>query len=403
MASAVLDSPYSISSGESFGQYLDLYSEEAYTVDISPVVEDVTPVSQEENVPRPPIPPSKAHSSATHHAKPQGCSLVPSETVHIWDSLFVEGLGADVGIVTAERSVVWAHSSVLRAASPVFSCLMQYSKVNNGMRHIKMTGIPHDAVFAFIRFIYSSRYQRDTMEKYVLHLLVLSHVYSIPALKRVCTSYLEYFWLTKENVIDILQLAKYCDAPRLAFVCIRMVLKDFKSISTTEGWKVMRRVHPAIEQELLEAVVEADSRKEERLRRMEERKVYLQLNDAMEALLHICRDGCKTIGPRDKSLNTSQDACKFPACKGLETLVRHFSSCKIRVPRGCVHCKRMWQLFELHSRICEEPDSCMVPLCRQFKERMKHQSKKDQGKWRMLVNKVIAARNSLGPRRSSLP
>ncbi|KAI4374004.1 hypothetical protein MLD38_012054 [Melastoma candidum] len=403
MASTLLDSPYSISSGETFGQYFNLYIEGAYSVDISPVTEDVPPpVSQDEKVPRPPIPPSKAHSS-TRHAKPQGCSLVPSETVHIWDSLFVEGFGADVGIVTAERSMVWAHSSVLRAASPVFSFLMQYSKASNAVRHIKMTGIPHDAVFAFIRFIYSSCYQRDAMEKYVLHLLVLSHAYSVPQLKRVCTSYLEHFWLTKENVIDILQLAKYCDAPRLTFVCIHMILKDFKAISMTEGWKVMRRASPAIEQEILEAVVEADSRKEERLRRMEERKVYLQLNDAMEALLHICQDGCKTIGPRDKSLNTSQDDCKFPACKGLETLVRHFSSCKIRVPVGCVHCKRMWQLFELHSRICDEPDSCKVPLCRQFKEKMKRQSKKDQGKWRMLVNKVIAARNSLGPRRSSLP
>lgn len=105
-------------------------------------------------------------------------------------------------------------------------------------------------------------------------------------------------------------------------------------------------------------------RKQERLRKMEERQVYLQLYEAMEALLHICRDGCRTIGPRDKLLRASQPACGFPACKGLETLVRHFSSCKVRVPGGCVHCKRMWQLLELHSRMCTEPDDCKVPLCR---------------------------------------
>ena len=105
----------------------------------------------------------------------------------------------------------------------------------------------------------------------------------------------------------------------------------------------------------------------EKTREVEENrreKVYLQLYEAMEALLHICRDGCRTIGPCDKMLKGSQVACNFPACEGLESLVRHFSECKSRVPGGCIHCKRMWQLLELHSRMCDEPDSCKVPLCR---------------------------------------
>jgi hypothetical protein len=31
---------------------------------------------------------------------------------------------------------------------------------------------------------------------------------------------------------------------------------------------------------------------------MEENKMYLQLYEAMEALVHICRDGCRTIGAK---------------------------------------------------------------------------------------------------------
>jgi hypothetical protein len=38
-----------------------------------------------------------------------------------------------------------------------------------------------------------------------------------------------------------------------------MVVKDLKTISSTEGWKVMKRANPALEQELVESVVEADS------------------------------------------------------------------------------------------------------------------------------------------------
>ncbi|KMT15541.1 hypothetical protein BVRB_3g058930 [Beta vulgaris subsp. vulgaris] len=126
---------------------------------------------------------------------------------------------------------------------------------------------------------------------------------------------------------------------------------------------------------------------------MEEEKVYLQLHAAIEALIHICKDGCSTIGPRDKMLKGSQIACGFPACKGIEMLVRHFFSCKTRIPGGCSHCKRMWQLLELHSRMCDVPDSCNVPLCRHFKEKVRQQSKKDEAKWTLLVRKVMEAKN----------
>ena len=106
-------------------------------------------------------------------------------------------------------------------------------------------------------------------------------------------------------------------------------------------------------------------KRQERAKRIEEKKVYLQLYEAMEALIHICRDGCRTIGPRDQALKGSRAAvCKFPACKGIELLVRHFSTCSVRVPGGCANCKRMWQLLELHSRMCFTPDTCKVPLCR---------------------------------------
>lgn len=106
---------------------------------------------------------------------------------------------------------------------------------------------------------YPISYDEGEMKKFVLHLLVLSHSYSVPSLKKVCADLLEQRWLTTENVIDVLQLAKNSDAPRLSLICVRMIVKDFKTISSTEGWKVMRRANPSLEQELLESVVEADS------------------------------------------------------------------------------------------------------------------------------------------------
>lgn len=102
-------------------------------------------------------------------------------------------------------------------------------------------------------------YEEEVLKKYALHLLLLSHCWSVPQLKRVCICYLEHDFLTTENVIDTLLLARKCDAPRLVLICVRMVLKNFKSVSSTEGWKLMKRIYPDIEQELVESVVEADS------------------------------------------------------------------------------------------------------------------------------------------------
>ncbi|KAH9726778.1 BTB/POZ and TAZ domain-containing protein 3 [Citrus sinensis] len=398
MASPDIESPWLCAAGESFCGSFNIRVEEGNAADILHVLEVPTSsVPYNCSIPKPPPLPIKPCTKNKYPNRFLHCSFVPKETKDVWDKLFKEGNGADVYIITMDESCIQAHSSILSIASPVLGNILQQSKVKNGFKYIKIPGVPHEAVYAFFRFLYSSCFEEEDLKKFVLHLLVLSHSYLVPPLKRVCEYFLEQGGLTKENVIDVLQLARNCDAPRLSLICVRMVVKDFKAITSTEGWKIMKRANPALEQELVESVVDEDSRKQERLRKVEERKVYLQLHEAMEALLHICRDGCRTIGPRDKVLKGSQVACNFPACKGLEALVRHFSNCKTRVPGGCVHCKRMWQLLELHSRMCNEPDLCKVPLCRHFKEKMQQQSKKDEAKWKLLVSKVISAKKAFGP------
>ena len=96
------------------------------------------------------------------------------------------------------------------------------------------------------------------MEEFALHLLVLSHVYVVPQLKRDCEWRLERSLLTTENVIDIFQLALLCDAPRLSFICHRMILNNFKSVSATDGWTAMKQSHPILEKGLLEFINDED-------------------------------------------------------------------------------------------------------------------------------------------------
>ncbi|PIA33239.1 hypothetical protein AQUCO_04200179v1 [Aquilegia coerulea] len=335
-------------------------------------------------------------NSGVDRTSRRGYNYVSTAAKDMWERLFDESYRADVSIITSDCSSIPAHASILGMASPVFKSMLKKSR-KRGRRHtISVRGVPHQAVRVFIRFLYSSCYEQEEMNENVLPLLVLSHVFMVPSLKRECEQQLENQLLNDDNVVDVFQISLLCDAPRLSIFCHRLILKNFTTISATEGWRVMKKSHPMLEKELVESAIEADSRKRERLRKMEERKIYHQLYEAMEALVHICRDGCRTIGPHDKVLKGNEAPCDFSACKGLELLVRHFAGCKLRVPGGCVHCKRMWQLLELHSRLCSEPNECKVPLCRNFKEKIQQQTKKDEMKWKILVKKILRAKNIAG-------
>lgn len=92
------------------------------------------------------------------------------------------------------------------------------------------------------------------MEEHVLSLLVLSHSYVVPSLKRECEDQLEHRYLNVENAMDVFQLALLCDAPRLSIICHRLILKNFKAASLSDGWKAMKESHPILEKELLETV-----------------------------------------------------------------------------------------------------------------------------------------------------
>ncbi|CAB4284109.1 unnamed protein product [Prunus armeniaca] len=367
---------------------------------VDTIHEGSAPVSKEVSQTIPPWPgpvTNNFHKGLSIDGSPQrGYSCVSAATKDSWERLFDEGYRADVSVNTDDGGIIYAHANILGMASPAMKGLLKQSSRFRRQRSISILGVPHDAVRVFIRFLYSSCYEKREMEEFVVHLLVLSHVYLVPQLKQECEKKLEHGLLTTENVVDIFQLALLCDAPRLSLICHRMILKNFKTVCTTTGWKVMKKSHPALEKELVESMIEEDNRQKERIKKLNERKIYLLLYEAMEALVHIYKDGCQTIGPSDKDFKENQAPCKYVACKGLELLVRHFAGCKLRVPGGCIHCKRMWQLLELHSRLCANSHTCRVPLCRNFKERIKKQSKKDEIRWKMLVKKILRTKRIAG-------
>lgn len=300
---------------------------------------------------------------------------------------------ADVHIITSGGVRIPANSTVLASASPVLESIIDRpTKHRSSDEAISILGVPDDAVSVFVQYLYSSKCSEEQMEKYGIHLLALSHVYLVPQLKQRCTKGLAER-LTVENVVDVLQLARLCDAPDLYLKCMKLLSNDFKSVEQTEGWKFLQNHDPWLELDILQFMDEAELRKKRSRRHRQEQTLYLQLSEAMECLEHICTEGCTSVGPCDMKPGKNKGPCsKFSTCQGLQLLIKHFAMCKRRVNGGCLRCKRMWQLLRLHSSICEQPDTCRVPLCRQFKLKAQQEKKGEDARWKILVRKVISAK-----------
>ncbi|XP_047973978.1 BTB/POZ and TAZ domain-containing protein 4-like [Salvia hispanica] len=354
--------------------------------------------NQECSLPLPPPFPSQRIGLLTSGlTKRENCFCAHNAVNTSLDRLFDEAYRADISVSTEDGGIIYAHASILGMASPVFKAMLTKLK-GRGQRKrpsILIPGVPSEAVRVFIRFLYSSCYEEEKMREFAMHLLVLSHAYAVGQLKRLCEHWLETKLINSENVVDIFQLALLCDAPRLSIMCHRFIVTNIKAVQATDGWQDMRTSHPVLEKELMESLADEDAIQKDRKRKQDEKKMYMQLYEAMEALVHICRDGCQTIGPHDKALCNDQGPCEYSACKGLEALVRHFAGCKTRGTGGCSQCKRMWRILELHSRLCPSPDDCRVPLCRKFRQRRK-QNKKEDVRWRILVKKIVRSKSITG-------
>lgn len=100
--------------------------------------------------------------------------------------------------------------------------------------------------------------ESEELQEFAVHLLVLSHAYVVPNLKKLCQQQLEKGLINVENVTDILQVALLCDAPRLSLVCHRMIMKNYKVVTLTDGWNAMKQSHPMLEKQIFRSLIDEE-------------------------------------------------------------------------------------------------------------------------------------------------
>lgn len=175
---------------------------------------------------------------------------------------------ADVDVVTTRgRRRIPAHSSVLATASPVLGSILERrlrkdreSGKKAGRSVVRIRGVTDDAAAAFVRLLYAGRCgdgEEEDMEQHAVQVLVLAHAYQVPWLKRACEGAIGAR-LTADSVVDVLQLAALCDAPRLHLRCTRLLAKEFAAVERTEAWRFLQENDPWQELQLLQRLHEAD-------------------------------------------------------------------------------------------------------------------------------------------------
>ncbi|KAE8684013.1 BTB and TAZ domain protein 2 isoform 2 [Hibiscus syriacus] len=295
----------------------------------------------------------------------------------------------DVRILTSGGLRIPAHSTILVMVSPVPENIIQSPvKHRSSERVIPILGVPCDAVSAFIEYLYNSSCTEEQMEKYGIHLLVLSHVYLVPQLKQRCIRGVSER-LMVENVVHVLQLTRLCDVPDLHLKCLKQVATRFKTVEQTEGWKFMQDHDPWLELEILKFINEAELVKENLNETFGSSSFLILLLIMVKIVLAEEKENEAAQERTELVFTTKRRNRVFGA--HLQRRVHDGGAVQRRALRETEAVRQLRDLLRLHSSVCDHPYSCRVPLCRQFKLKVQ-QKLGDDAKWKLLVNKVVSAK-----------
>ncbi|XP_010259946.1 PREDICTED: histone acetyltransferase HAC1-like [Nelumbo nucifera] len=106
-------------------------------------------------------------------------------------------------------------------------------------------------------------------------------------------------------------------------------------------------------------------------------KRVLQLRKMLDLLVHASQ--CRSAH------------CQYPNCRKVKGLFRHGIQCKTRASGGCLLCKKMWYLLQLHARACKESE-CHVPRCKDLKEHLRRLQQQSDSRRRAAVMEMMRQR-----------
>ncbi|KAG0456054.1 hypothetical protein HPP92_023842 [Vanilla planifolia] len=169
----------------------------------------------------------------------------------------------DVSIVASSGQRFPANSFVLASASPVLEKMLSLPQKRGSLgRAIPILGVSDEVVLDFLRLLFGAGLGSELSdgERHAPAILALSHAYSVGWLKERCEAAL-CRRVGPEDAVDVMNLAKLCDAPRLSLRCFAVAAKNFNIVQRSEGWRFVQEYDPRLELEVLQFIQETEQRR----------------------------------------------------------------------------------------------------------------------------------------------
>ncbi|RWS15260.1 speckle-type POZ protein A-like protein [Dinothrombium tinctorium] len=151
--------------------------------------------------------------------------------------MFIEEQLCDFKIIVDKREIN-THKIILASESKVFMAMFDSDMKEKRENCLEITDFKYESIYAIVKFMYC--HQIDDIEKIAYDLLALAEKYDIPELKLYCERYF-YSILSKDNCLDVLQLAETYNTMFLKNSILKMVDDKWPELKGTERWKLLNQ------------------------------------------------------------------------------------------------------------------------------------------------------------------
>jgi len=144
-------------------------------------------------------------------------------------------------VLVCQGEQIPAHKLILGARSPVFHAMLNTDMIESKKGEVKIEDADTDVLKAMIRYMYTVNV--DVSFTKFKELIVLADKYQVLELVNFCGNKLVES-LSKENVLELGQLAERHNADKLLNKCIKYVLKNLPN-SLNKDWKNHMKESPS--------------------------------------------------------------------------------------------------------------------------------------------------------------
>lgn len=157
--------------------------------------------------------------------------------------LMKNGAYSDVTIKVGTK-LFKAHRNIKANRCDYFDVMFGGTFKESASSEIEMKDIEPDIFEAILLFIYSNKLPAH-FATIAEDLLVVSDMLLLPALTEICENHLCQN-VTMDNYFDLLLVAYHCNQKKLKKKVAYFIMKNFKVLKDKESWKVFRKNHRAL-------------------------------------------------------------------------------------------------------------------------------------------------------------